>query len=58
MKEKLEQTLPIYGSVECVDHVSDDGYLSYDVCLKVESDETQPYIVLRFMQVQLGVSTC
>ena len=36
VKEKLEQTLSIYGSVECVDHVSDDDYLSYDVCLKIE----------------------
>lgn len=39
VKEKLEQTLSIYGSVECVDHVSDDGCLSYDVRLKVESDD-------------------
>lgn len=45
VKEKLEQTLSIYGSVECVDHVSDDDYLSYDVCLKVESDDPGIYCV-------------
>lgn len=45
LKEKLEQALSIYGNVECVEHVSDDEYLSYDVYLNIGSDDPALYCV-------------
>lgn len=39
-KEKLEKELAVYGIIELDEHISDHEYLSYDVCLKIDIDDT------------------